>query len=161
MASPFLDDLPGIRDLQYADGQPVPRRALLAFFGSLTVVDNPAADATDITFTGPPTSSTLTLNISADVDMAPVTASTIGTATVLRLNPSHSMSMYGLSASALPRLTLMNVSSYDLTIQHESTSSTDSTTRIICPGAAAHVLSSGDSVELVRDPVSARWRLVL
>lgn len=161
----FLDDLPGIRDLQWEDEQLQPRRSVLRFIGAVTVADNAALGSTDITFDVPTVVGSLE-SFTADqpsyvqfgVDWAEAPH-----ATLMRLSLASNVTVYGLLATLLPRLILVNLSNnYTLTLEHESAQpGVDPSDRILCPGLVSYVLGLGNSVELVRDTVSQRWRVVL
>lgn len=84
-----------------------------------------------------------------------------GTALHYRLSTDASRVVTGLSISQVDGQLahILNVGSNDLTLAHQGAGST-AANRIICPGAADVVLAGGESVLLVYDSTSSRWRVV-
>lgn len=162
---PFLDELPGIHDLTVNGGSAVPRRSVLNVIGNgVTAVDNPVTGTTDLTL---PTSSggaTITPpTLSGSVNN--YTPSGSSTAIVQRWSSSSAVNVTGIDATGIGltspgnRPMIINVGSFTITLKHESSSS-GATNRIIGPGNADYLLTAGATVELVRDTVSSRWRVV-
>ena len=60
--------------------------------------------------------------------------------------------------SGLRRL-VTNVGSYNITIMHQSSSSS-AENRVLCPGNASFVLNANDSCEMIYDGDSGRWRVL-
>lgn len=160
---PFLDDLIGIHDLTVNGGSAVPRRSVLNLLGSgVTATDNPVTGATDITLPTsvggititPPTLSLNTNNYGPSGSTA---------ASVQRWSSTGAVDVTGMDAvginSVASRPMIINVGSFTITLKHASTSSTI-TNRFICPGNADYALVAGATVEVVRDTVSLRWRVV-
>jgi len=156
---PFLDDLIGIHDLSVNGDPPVKRRALLNFVGTSVVIeDDPIVGATNVTVSSI-AGTTITTLVSGTVnDLAP---SGIGSAAVVRVNATAVTTLTGLSfqANQYPRPMLVNVGTFTVTIQHQSTSS-GAIHRIITPSGTNYLLLPGATVELVRDEVDSRWRVV-
>jgi hypothetical protein len=158
---PFLEDLIGIHDLTVNGGSPLPRRSILNIVGNgVTAADNPSTGATDLTLpttAGGATITAPTLSSNAD-DFAPAGYST---AAVIRVSASTAVSITGLSDGVQSgvRPVLMNVGSFTITLPHQSGSSTN-TYRFVCPGGSSYALDPNGTVELVRDTVSNRWRVV-
>lgn len=160
---PFLDDLIGIHDLTVNGGSAVPRRSVLNLLGpGVTATDNPVTGATDISLptsvggiTISPPALTLTTN-----NYGPSGSSA---ASVQRWSSTGAIDVTGMDAgnlnSVASRPILMNVGSFTITLKHQSTSSTI-TNRFICPGNVDYALVAGATVEVVRDTVSLRWRVV-
>lgn len=162
---PFLDDLIGIHDLTVNGGSALPRRNVLNVIGSgVTAVDNPVTGATDLTL--PTSSGGVTITppaLSANTNnYAPVGQSA---ASVMRLSSTTTINLTGFDASGFGaasvanRPMLINVGSNTITLKHESSSSTASN-RIICPGNVDFAFTAGLTVEMIRDTVSSRWRIV-
>lgn len=61
-------------------------------------------------------------------------------------------------ASGLRRL-VTNVGTFNITIAHESGSSS-AANRVLCPGNASFVLNANDSCEMIYDGTSSRWRVL-
>lgn len=163
---PFLDDLIGIHDLTVNGGSAVLRRSVLNVVGSgVTAVDNPVTGVTDLTVPtsvggvtiSPPALSANTNNYSPAGQSA---------ASVQRWSSSAAFNVTGLDASGIVaasvanRPMIINVGSFTITLKHESASST-AANRFVGPGNADYLLVAGSTVELVRDTVSLRWRVVL
>lgn len=167
----FLDDLPGIRDLQWEDGPLLPRRNRLSFVGAVTVADNPALGTTDITFTaGLPAGDTNTYHLGAAIESglggegSPATVPSMATTSLFRLIADvASVSIHGISPDLMPRLFIMNASTgvESIVLVHEGVSADSADMRIACPDLADFTLGPNSIVQLVRDTVSSRWRVVL
>lgn len=156
---PFLDYLLGIHDLTVNGGSALPRRSVLNVLGTgVTAVDNPVTGVTDLTLPTsvggatitPPTLSGNTNNYGP--------AGT-GTASVQRWSSSSAVDVTGLDSTSLPRPMIMNVGSFTIKLKHESSSST-AANRFVCPGNVDYNVVAGATVELARDTVSSRWRVV-
>lgn len=82
-------------------------------------------------------------------------------ADIVRLTSSAARNLTGFAAGSSGQIVLLiNVGSYDITIKHESTSST-AANRVTVPWAGDCVLSaSGGAVTIVYDATSSRWRVV-
>lgn len=157
---PFTDDLIGIHDLTINGGSALPRRSTLNIIGTgVTAVDNPNTGRTDLTL---PTS----------VGSVTITATAIGanqndysptghaTAFVERWSSGATpRTITGLDANGQPRPMIINYGSSTLTFAHQSGSSA-AANRFVCPGNVDFSLAAGACVELVRDSVSSRWRVV-
>jgi hypothetical protein len=160
---PFLDDLIGVHDVSANGDPPVPRRALLNFVGSaVQIVDNPILGSTDITVSdiGGNTITPPIISVAQINDYAP---SGVSAAAVIRVACSPlQCALTGLSyvANQYPRPALMNVGAVTLFLQHQAAASAASH-RIITPNGATVSLLPGGTVELVRDVVDNRWRVVL
>jgi hypothetical protein len=84
----------------------------------------------------------------------------LATARVLRLSSDASRTITGITAGASGKIILIcNGGGQDIVLAHSSGSSTISNI-IICPGATALTLHTGDSVQLWYDITSAVWRVV-
>lgn len=157
---PFLDDLPGIHDLTINGGSVLPRRSLLNVVAvGATATDNPTTGATDLVLPTTATGATITPTaLSASVnDYLPTGHAT---AAVERWSSGvTAINVTGLDAGGLSRPCIINVGSATITLKHESVSSV-AANRFRCPGNADFALTSGSIVELVRDSVDARWRVV-
>lgn len=157
---PFLDDLIGVHDLTVNGGSALPRRSVLNVVGTgVTAVDNPTAGTTDLTLPASVGELTITPTpLSASVnDYSPTGHAT---ASVERWSSGvTARNVTGLDAAALPRPVVANVGSATITLKHESASSA-AANRFLCPGGVDYLLGAGNTVELVRDSVSARWRIV-
>jgi hypothetical protein len=80
-------------------------------------------------------------------------------ATIVRLNPSGASSITGFSATATAvRKTLVNISAFNVTLQHQNTGS-DAANRIIALTGGL-VLEPDDVADLWYDSTTARWRIV-
>lgn len=158
---PFLEDLIGIHDLTVNGGAALPRRSVLNIVGNgVTAADNPSTGATDLTLpttAGGATITAPTLSSNAD-DFAPAGYST---AAVIRVSASTPVSITGLSDGVQSgvRPVLMNVGSFTITLPHQAGSSAN-TSRFVCPGGSSYALDPNGTVELVRDTVANRWRIV-
>jgi hypothetical protein len=158
---PFIDDLIGIHDLQVNGGTLLPRRSVINIIGSgVTAADNPTLGTTDLvlpTSAGGSTISPAALVANAN-DYSPPGYST---ASVIRVTSTTTVNITGLNdgAQASVRPVLMNVGSNAITLVHQSSAS-QTTYRFICPGGTNYTLDAGSTVELVRDTVANRWRVV-
>lgn len=161
---PFTDDLIGIHDLSVNGGSVLPRRALLNVIGTgVTATDNPTTGATDLslpTSLGGTTITPPTLLV-ATHNYAPPGLSG---ASVQRWSSSSALNVTGIDVSGISfavslRPMIINVGSFTITLKHESSSST-AANRFIGPGNADYTLTTGSTVEIVRDTVSSRWRVV-
>jgi hypothetical protein len=158
---PFLDDLIGIHDLQVNGGSLLPRRSVLNVIGTgVTAVDNPVTGCTDLTLptnAGGTTISPAALSSNTN-NFSPAGYST---ASVIRVSASTAVAITGLNdaVQANVRPVLMNVGSFTITLSHQSASST-TTNRFVCPGSVDYTIDPGETVELVRDTTSNRWRVV-
>jgi len=156
---PFLDDLIGIHDLTVNGGSALPRRSVMNVIGTgVTAVDNPVTGTTDLTLptsvggvTITPAALTTTTN-----NYGPANASS---ASVWRISSTGAVDLTGIDATANVRPMFINVGTFTITLKHESASST-AANRIVGAGNADYALTSGATVELVRDSVSSRWRVV-
>ena len=154
---PFVDDIPGIRDLQNGDGPLLPRRSRLSLLGGVTVADNPTLGSTDVTFIGPPTAAPETIQLLVGMTLIPVYTQ----AGLLRVTYANANNMHGMTKTANPVVVLVNVTTTrTITLYHESATAADPEMRFVCPGAVNYVLGGGNSVQIVRDTVSLRWRVV-
>lgn len=162
---PFLDDLIGIHDIIVNGGSTVPRRSVLNIVGTgVTATDNPVTGVTDLSLPTSTGGATITPTIlSGSVNnYAPSGSST---ASVQRWSASSAVNVTGISSAGVTnsvalRPMLINIGSFTITLKHESASSS-AANRIVGPGNADYLLLAGATVELVRDTVSARWRVVL
>lgn len=77
-----------------------------------------------------------------------------------RIASSAAFQITGFSggASGMRRL-VTNVGSYNITIMHQSSSSS-AENRVLCPGNASFVLNANDSCEMIYDGTSSRWRVL-
>lgn len=158
---PFLDDLIGVHDIQVNGGAALPRRAVLNVIGTgVTAVDNPNTGATDLTLPTTVAGSTVTpfQLLTSTNDYAPAG---VANAAVQRWTAAGPLTVTGLvfGTGYLERPVIMNVGPFAITLAHQSTSSATSN-RFVCPGNVNYVLGAGGAVELVRDTISDRWRLV-
>lgn len=157
---PFLDDLIGIHDITVNGGSPLPRRSTLNVIGTgVSIADNPNEGRTDLTM---PTS----------VGFETITASVIGS-DQNDYSPTGHSSAYverwscggtprtvtGLDANATQRPMIINYGASTITLAHQSGASA-AANRFICPGNTNYSLVAGACVEIVRDTVSSRWRVV-
>ena len=157
---PFLDDLIGVHDITVNGGSPLPRRSVLNIIGTgVTAIDNQTAGSTDLTLPTSGYGDTITaaaLSANAN-DYAPAG---FANAAVIRVSASSAgLSITGFDAGAQPRPVLVNAGAQTITLAHQSGSSS-AANRFICPGSVAYSLLPGATVEIVRDPTSARWRVV-
>lgn len=84
----------------------------------------------------------------------------VGVPTVVRFTCNASLSITGLIAGvAGQRVTLCNVGTNNITLSHESGSST-AANRFKCPNSAAFTLRKDGAVDLWYDSTSSRWRIV-
>ena len=86
---------------------------------------------------------------------------TLAAGDILRLSGDAARSITGIAAGsdAEARL-LINVGSHDLTLKHQSTSSTEAN-RLVVPWAGDYVMTAGGGAALVvYDATTARWRVV-
>jgi hypothetical protein len=82
----------------------------------------------------------------------------LGNADIVRLTSGAAYDLTGFVAPATARTVLLvNIGSFDLTLKHQSTSST-AANRIIVPWSADLVIAAGGSVFLWYDLTTARWR---
>jgi hypothetical protein len=149
---PFLDDLIGIHDLTVNGGSAVPRRSVLNVVGNgVTATDNPVTGATDLVLPTSVGGATITpTTLSGSVNNYAPSGTTVN---VTGLDVSGIANQYAL------RQMIVNIGSFTITIKNESSSST-AANRFIGPGNADYALLAGYTVEIVRDTVSARWRVV-
>lgn len=161
---PFLDDLIGIHDLSVNGGGLLPRRSVLNIVGTgVTAVDNPVTGVTDLslpTSTGGATITPTTLSGSVN-NYTPVGSTT---ASVQRWSSTGAVNVTGIDGTGVSnavalRPMLINIGSFTITLKHESSSSI-AANRFIGPGNADYLLVAGATVEIVRDTVSLRWRVV-
>lgn len=157
---PFLDDLIGIHDLTVNGGSALPRRSTLNIVGTgVSAVDNPVAGTTDLTLptsTGDATITPPPMTVSVN-DYGPVNSTG---ARIWRVSASTPVNVTGIDAASHSDLLWMNVGSSTITLKQESTGSL-AANRIIGPGNADYSLTAGSTVEIARDTVSLRWRVVL
>lgn len=78
---------------------------------------------------------------------------------ILRISSSAARNITGIVATTGgdARL-LVNVGSFDITLKHQSASST-AANRFLCAGASDYTLSAGASAPVVYDATSAGWRV--
>ncbi len=83
----------------------------------------------------------------------------LGTGDVFRISSDAARSFTGFVATSDgdARL-LVNVGSFDITLKHQSTSSTAGN-RLLCVSAADYTLSAGGSAVLLYDSTSGAWRV--
>jgi hypothetical protein len=162
----WLDDIPGMRDLQWEDQPKLPRRSLLTLSGSVIVADNPARGSTDITFTGAsPAGTTVTYTLpqavinTLDPDPEDMGGHPLDVVHMMRLSPSAHSTIHSLAPHAQPRIALVNIGTANISLPHESVTGWD-VGRFVCPGQTTFVLAGGQMAMLVRDPVANRWRIV-
>lgn len=78
---------------------------------------------------------------------------------IVRISSNAARNITGIvAASNGDARLLVNVGSFDITLKHQSTSST-SANRLFCAGASDFVLVTGASVPVVYDSTSAVWRV--
>lgn len=162
----FLDDLPGVRDLQWEDHPAVPRRSLITFLGAVTVVDNPARGSTDITINAPPPAVLTVPTVVGSGSIAELDPVLGGPNPELkylwRFNISGPMQLHGLKTTARAQVMFVNRSTgFDLTIKHNSATCLNASSRFLCPNNADVVVGPGRCYEIVRDDVSERWLVAL
>ena len=86
-------------------------------------------------------------------------------ASVVKIDASTAVSISGITGGVAATnwigrvLTLANISANDVTLLHQSTSSTTGN-RIICPNGASYVISPSASVLLWYDAAITRWRVI-
>lgn len=169
----FLEDLSGYRDLQIDDEPPLPRRNVLSISGEgITGYDNVLLGRTEIIIPVEPAGRSMTAGLlTSSVDNyvpvgneigngTPVGLSNINKYNLWRLGATQAVSINGIWMGCMPRLIIINSGSFNLNFEHESASSQD-VNRIRCPLGTQYQLSGSRTVELVRDPADARWRIVL
>lgn len=168
----FLDDLPGIRDVQYMDGPVLPRRSVLNIRGDgIVVTDNTALGTTDITVPGVGVGLAFTamqINASTnnyvptgvDTDGQAVTEQNLIRYSMHRWSADATRNVTGLTTACMPQLIVVNAGSFPINLQHESLSSQPEC-RFLCPMSAQYQLLGGRAVNVIRDPISNRWRVVL
>lgn len=83
----------------------------------------------------------------------------LGAGDIIRLSTDAARNITGIVATfdGDARL-LMNIGSFDITLKHQSSSST-AANRFICAGASDYVVSSGSSAPVVYDAASGGWRV--
>jgi hypothetical protein len=157
----FTDDIPGIRDLQWEDGSPLPRRSLLTFVGAVTVTDNPATGSTDITFDTPEAAGqTATYVVSGNIVSFYPEEPTLRLVRMVRFDTTADTVLHAVNHQGHPQMMFVNVGVASLTIPHDSAGASNELGRFLCPGGVDYVLEPGFLVEVVRDDVSERWRVV-
>jgi hypothetical protein len=157
---PFLTDIPGIRDVTVNGGAALPRRSTLNIIGvGVVATDNPVAGRTDLTLPTSVGGTTITpALLSGNVNNYSPTGHS--TAAVERWSSGATpRTVTGLDSVGQDRPMIINVGSSSITLAHESSLSS-AANRFECPNAVDYVLTAGSALELVRDPVSARWRVV-
>lgn len=159
----FVDDIPGVRELQWEDSSPVPQRSLLSFIGAVVVQDNEADGCTELIFAAP-TAAGVTASAAVTVDVPSFTSSLasapLATVSLLRLTASAARTIHGLEPTARPRIVLANVGGVPIVIAHNSAGAPAATHRFLCPNGVSYTLDSNRCVEAVRDTIDGRWRLV-
>lgn len=157
---PFLDDLIGIHDLQVNGGALLPRRSVLNVIGTgVTAVDNPTDGSTDLTLPTATGGATITAPVlSASVNNYSPTGHS-GAAVERWSCGSTPRAVTGLDSNGQPRPMIINYGTAAITLSHQGGSSS-AANRFVCPGGVDYELPGGGCVELVRDTVSDRWRVV-
>lgn len=79
---------------------------------------------------------------------------------VIRVTSSTAVSITGLTAPTTERrITLCNIGANNITLAHDSASST-AANRFYCPGSTTATLTANSSVDLWYDVTSSRWRVI-
>lgn len=84
---------------------------------------------------------------------------TLSEAELVRLSTDASRTFTGFTPPRLGRFVICNVGSFDVVIAHDSASS-DAVNHVLCHTGANITLNPNESVTIIYDFVSSRWRTV-
>lgn len=157
---PFTDDMIGIHDVSVNGASPVPRRSVLNFVGTgVGVADDPVNGCTNVTLPSATGGATITASVLGG-DVNDYSPTGHATASVERWSSGATpRTVTGLSSTGQARPMVINYGQSAITLSHESASSL-AANRFRCPGQADYVLEAQSAVELIRDSVDGRWRVV-